>query len=179
MSLDRASREGSTFAHLFKFRRDFCAGGLMILFGLVAAVSGPNYRVGTLMHMGPGFMPTVLGVVLVILGILIAGTATVGTSEGGEVDEGNLLPAHPQWLAWLCILAGPALFVVFGSIGGMAPATFACVFVAALGDRDATWKSAFILAALVTVFGVALFHYLLQIPMQVLEWHSPLQLWGR
>ena len=108
------------------------------------------------------------------------GTATVGTSEGGEVDEGNLLPAHPQWLAWLCILAGPALFVVFGSIGGMAPATFACVFVAALGDRDATWKSAFILAALVTVFGVALFHYLLQIPMQVLEWHSPLQLlWGR
>jgi hypothetical protein len=68
---------------------------------------------------------------------------------------------------------------VFGMVGGMAPATFACVFVSALGDREATWKSAFILAVLVTLFGVGLFHYLLQIPMPVLEWHSPLQLWGR
>ena len=67
---------------------------------------------------------------------------------------------------------------MFGTIGGMAPATFACVFVAALGDRDANWKSALILAALVTAFGVGLFHYLLQIPMPVLEWKSPAQAWG-
>jgi hypothetical protein len=151
----------------------------MILFGLVAAISGPGYRVGTLMHMGPGFMPTTLGVILVILGILIAGTATVGSTEGGEVDHGQLLPEHPQWLAWLCILSGPLMFVIFGSIGGMAPATFACVFVAALGDRDASWKSALILAALITVSGVALFHYILQVPMPVLEWKSPMQVWWR
>jgi hypothetical protein len=179
LAQQRARREASTFAHVFKFRRDFCAGGLMILFGLVAAVNGPNYRVGTLMHMGPGFMPTVLGVVLILLGIAIAISGTVGTEDGGDAESGNLLPDHPEWFAWLCILAGPALFIVFGSIGGMAPATFACVFVAALGDRQATWKSAFILAALVMVFGVLLFHYLLQIPMPVLEWKSPLQVWGR
>jgi len=151
----------------------------MILFGLVAAVNGPSYHVGTLTRMGPGFMPTVLGVVLVILGVLIAGTATVESAVGEEeASEQNLLPEHPQWLAWLCILAGPFLFIVFGSIGGMAPATFACVFVSALGDRDSNWKSALILAALVTVFGVGLFHYLLQIPMPVLEWKSPAQAWG-
>jgi hypothetical protein len=175
--LHQARRNTSIIERALHFRRDFCAGGLMILFGLVAAVNGPSYRVGTLVHMGPGFMPTVLGVVLIILGVLIAGTATVGTTEGGETDDGNLLPKQPQWLAWLCILAGPAMFVVFGSVGGMAPATFACVFVAALGDREATWKSAFILAALVTVFGVLLFHYLLQVPMPVLEWKSPAEVW--
>ena len=178
MALQRARREHSIFAHVFKFRRDFCAGGLMILFGLVAAVNGPNYRVGTLMHMGPGFMPTVLGILLILLGIAIAGSASVGAVEGGQVDEGNLLPPHPQWFAWLCILAGPALFVVFGSVGGMAPATFACVFVSALGDREATWKSSLILAAGITFFGVLLFHYVLQIPMPVLEWKSPIQAWG-
>ena len=59
--------------HLFRFRRDFCAGGLMILFGSVAAVYGPTYRVGTLTRMGPGFMPTVLGIILIFLGVLIAG----------------------------------------------------------------------------------------------------------
>jgi hypothetical protein len=140
----------------------------MILFGLIAAVNGPSYRFGTLTHMGPGFMPTVLGVILVLLGIVIAGTAATG--EQAEESDENILPPHPQWLAWLCILGGPLLFVVFGSIGGMAPGTFACVFVAGLGDRDITWKSALVLATLVTLFGVTLFHYLLQIPMPVLEW---------
>jgi uncharacterized protein involved in cysteine biosynthesis len=153
---------------VFKFRRDFCAGGLMILFGLIAAVNGPNYRVGTLMHMGPGFMPTVLGIILVLLGIAIAGTAAAVTAEQ-DSDE-NILPPSPQWLAWLCILSGPLMFIIFGSIGGMAPATFACVFVSALGDREATWKTSLILAAAMTVFGVLLFHYLLQVPMPVLEW---------
>jgi hypothetical protein len=139
----------------------------MILFGLVAAVNGPNYHVGTLMHMGPGFMPTVLGVILILLGVTIAGTASAGAREDSEE---NILPPHPQWFAWLCILAGPLLFIVFGSIGGMAPATFACVFVSALGDRLSTWKSSLVLAASVTLFGVILFHYLLQLPMPVLEW---------
>jgi uncharacterized protein (DUF486 family) len=46
------------------------------------------------------------------------------------------------------------------------------VFVSALGDRKATLKSAAILAAVVTVFGVGLFSYLLQIPMQLLTWRG-------
>ena len=35
-------------------KRDFYAGGLIIFFGLVMALKGPGYRLGTLMHMGPG-----------------------------------------------------------------------------------------------------------------------------
>jgi len=183
LALERVRREASFFAHMFKHRRDFCAGGLMILFGLIPAVNGPNYHIGTLTRMGPGFMPTVLGVILIILGVMIAATATVeaaveGETHGEHGDE-NLLPAHPQWLAWLCILSGPFLFIVFGTIGGMAPGTFACVFVSGLGDKDMNWKRALILATVVTIFGVALFHYLLQIPMPVLEWKSPLQAWWR
>ena len=157
------------FAQIFKLRRDFCAGGLMVLFGLIAAVNGPSYRVGTLMHMGPGFMPTALGIILILLGIAIAGTALAGSSDVEDGEE-NILPPHPQWFAWLCILAGPFLFIIFGSIGGMVPATFACVFVSALGDRASTWKSSLVLAACITAFGVVLFHYLLQVPMPVLEW---------
>ena len=61
---------------------------------------------------------------------------------------------------------------MFGKIGGMIPAIFACVFISALGDRTATWKSSFLLAALITTFGVALFSYVLQIPMPVLQWRG-------
>ncbi len=147
-------------------KRDFYAGGLMLLLGLGIALKGMTYRAGTLMHMGPGFLPTALGVLLVLLGIAIAAAAI----SASEVDDQNILPEHPQWWAWACILASPVLFIFFGRYFGMAPGTFACVFVAALGDKNATWKGSVILAAVVTVFGVALFSYFLQVPMPILTW---------
>lgn len=154
--------------HRVKFKRDYYAGGLIILFGLVAAVQGPEYTMGTLVRMGPGYLPTVLGIILIVLGLVIAGGALL--VPGDDADE-RVLPADPQWKAWGCILAGPLLFVLCGQFG-LAPGSFACVFVSALGDRTQTWKSAFILATVVTVFGVALFSYLLQVPMPILTWRA-------
>jgi hypothetical protein len=149
----------------FKLKRDYYAGGLMLLLGVGAAVTGSGYKVGSLAKMGPGFMPVLLGVVLAFLGILIASTA-VGSPQA---DDKKLLPDNPQWFGWLCILGGPVLFIIFGIYGGMIPAVFACVFVCALGDKTATYKSSAVLAAGVTVFGVLLFHYLLNIPFPLLR----------
>lgn len=149
-------------------KRDFYAGGLMILLGLGIALKGASYRAGTLMHMGPGFMPTALGIILVLVGIAI-GVAALSPSEGGEQEE-SILPESPQWWAWSCILLSPVLFIVFGRYFGMAPGTFACVFIAALGDRTATWLSTFVLSTVVTIFGVGLFSYFLQVPMPIFTW---------
>jgi Tripartite tricarboxylate transporter TctB family len=149
----------------FTWKRDYYAGGLMLLLGVGAAVTGSGYKFGTLARMGPGFMPVVLGVLLAFLGLLIAGTALFSS----EPDERKFLPEDPQWFGWFCILAGPVLFIILGHYGGMIPAVFACVFVCALGDKTATYKSSFILASGVTVFGVLLFHYLLNIPFPLLR----------
>ena len=149
----------------FTLKRDYSAGGLMLLLGVGAAVTGAGYKFGSLARMGPGFMPVVLGVVLAFLGLLIAGTA-LGSSEP---ERGKFLPDNPQWFGWLCIIGGPVLFIILGQYGGMIPAVFACVFVCALGDNTATYKSSAILAAGITVFGVVLFHYLLHIPFPLLR----------
>ncbi len=146
-------------------KRDFYAGALMMLFGLVMSVHGPSYSLGTLMHMGPGFLPTALGIILIGLGIAIA-MAAVGVPDGEDED---ILPPQPQWFAWACILTSLLVFIVFGTYGGLAPATFACVFVASLGDHKANWLASLILSAIITVFGVLLFHFVLQIPMPVLK----------
>jgi putative Ca2+/H+ antiporter (TMEM165/GDT1 family) len=148
-------------------KRDFYAGGLMVLLGLGIAVKGASYRAGTLMHMGPGFLPTALGVVLILVGIAIA---VAGLSSADDGEDENILPENPQWLAWLCILASPVAFIVFGRFFGMIPGTFACVFIAALGDKTATWLGTIILSTVVTIFGVALFSYFLQVPMPILTW---------
>jgi hypothetical protein len=154
-------------------KRDFYAGGLMLLLGLGIALKGSTYRAGTLMHMGPGFLPTALGVILVLLGITIAAASLA--SDGDEHGSNqSILPEHPQWWAWLCILMSPVAFIFFGRYFGMAPGTFACVFIAALGDRTSTWKGITILSTVVTVFGVTLFSYFLQVPMPILTWRGEL-----
>ncbi len=163
-SSDEPAHVAGLNLRLFR-KRDFWAGVLMIAFGLVMSLKGPTYSVGTLMHMGPGFLPTALGVILIGLGIAISMQAV--TVPGTE-DE-DLLPAEPQWFAWACILLSPVAFIIFGSLGGLAPATFMCVFVASLGDKKATWVGCLGLSALICVFGVLLFHFVLQIPMPVLK----------
>jgi hypothetical protein len=162
----KKNRTGDTpLQERIKLKRDYYAGGLMLVLGVGAAVIGSGYKIGSLARMGPGFMPVMLGSVLAFLGILIAGTALASS----EPDEGKFLPDNPQWFGWLCILGGPVLFIIFGQYAGMIPAVFACVFVCALGDKTGTYKSSAILAAGVTVFGVLLFHYLLSIPFPLIR----------
>ena len=95
-----------------------------------------------------------------------------GPDEHGE--DQSLLPENPQWWAWFCILMSPICFIFFGRYFGMAPATFTCVFIAALGDKTASWLSTFVLATVVTVFGVGLFSYFLQVPMPIFTWRGDL-----
>jgi uncharacterized membrane protein YidH (DUF202 family) len=152
-------------------KRDFYAGGLMMLLGLGIALKGSSYRAGTLMHMGPGFLPTALGVLLVLLGIAIAAAGLSSSTDSHEEDQ-SILPEHPQWWAWFCILMSPVCFIFFGRYFGMIPATFSSVFIAAIGDKNSTWLSSFILAVVITIFGVALFSYFLQVPMPILTWRG-------
>jgi len=118
--------------------------------------------------MGPGFFPIILGVIMTCLGMLIAGVAATAAA----VDDDQLIMPKPEWRAWGCILAGPTLFIILGNLGGLIPATFACVFVSAMGDRDSTVKSALILATGVTICGVGLFSYILQVSLPMWRWGS-------
>lgn len=140
----------------------------MVLCGLLAAQDSRHYTIGTLRQMGPGYFPLALGILLIVLGIIIAGTA----GSGADDKEHEQYP-HNEWRGWFCVIAGPVLFMILGKFGGMAPATFACVFVSALGDRKTTPKAALALATGITVFGVILFSYFLQIPMPVFQWGGP------
>ena len=148
-------------------KRDFYAGGLMTVIGAAVAFdSWHYYSLGTLTHMGPGMFPLMLGITLTLVGMLIVGSA-IAAPLG---DDERILPAKPEWFAWGCILAGPVLFIVLGEFLGLVPATFACVFVPALGDRGATLKGSAILAAGVTVVGTILFTYILKIPFPMFRW---------
>ena len=137
-------------------RADHLAGMLISLIGLVALLQGRSYGIGTLGAAGPGFFPVVVGVVMVAIGILIALSRYAAEKDEAEVSI--------DWRGGSAILLGVLVFIIAGEYLGLAPATFACVLISALGDRTATIRSALILAAAVTVGGVALFSYALQLP---------------
>jgi hypothetical protein len=79
----------------------------------------------------------------------------------------------PDWRGAAAIIAAVALFIALADRAGLAPATFACVFVGALGTRTTKLIEAVILAAGVTVFGVLLFHFGLQVQFPILRGVMP------
>lgn len=144
--------------------REYYGGVLMMLIGLGAIVQGLSYRIGSLTAMGSGFFPVALGIILALLGIWIAGTARHEPS--GPVEGGGSV----DWRGWLCIFGGVAAFVVLGKYGGLLPATFAVVFISALGDRENSWVSAFLLAVAMSIVCVAVFWWALQVQFPLFTW---------
>ena len=147
-------------------KRDFYAGGLMTLLGAGVTLDSSTYDRGSLTHMGPGMFPLMLGVVLTFIGVLIFGSALV--TPLGE-DE-HILPRQKEWRGWFCIIAGPVLFIIFGHYFGMAPATFMCVVVSALGDRTSTFLGSVLLGLAITIPGCALFSLVLHLPFPIFRW---------
>jgi hypothetical protein len=149
---------------LNRYHRDYYGGALMVLVGLGAVSMGVSYETGTLSRMGPGFFPVAVGAIIALMGALIA------TGARGEVREEGDEYQPPQWRGWLCIVASVVAFVVLGKYGGLLPATFAVVFIAALGDRQNTLRHAALLAAAMSVVCVVVFWWALQLQLPLFHW---------
>ncbi len=142
-------------------KEDFWSGVMFIGFGAVAAIVGRTYNVGTAMDMGPGYFPTYLGVLLVLIGTLIAARAFWLDGEG--IGRYAVRP--------VLLLAGA--FAGFGILmdeGGLVLALLALLGLsAAAGERFRPLE--FVLLALVIVGGsAALFVYGLGLPFRVFPW---------
>jgi hypothetical protein len=149
-----------------KFPKDYYAGGLMFLIGVAAAIQSVHYSIGTLTEMGSGFFPAALGAILALLGLAIL----LRARRPAFATEGR--PA-PEWRGWLCILASIVAFVVLGEYGGLVPATFAIVFIAALGDRANSWKDALFLALAMAAVAVVVFWWALSLQFPLFQWGTP------
>lgn len=146
-----------------KINKDYYGGALMILFGLGAILEGASYQIGSLSHMGPGFFPAAVGALLALMGVIIAieglGHKNMGSTEG-----------KPEWRGWLCIIGSIVAFIILGEYTGLLPATFAIVFISALGDRMNTIKGALILSVSMCIVAIIIFWWLLQLQFPLLHW---------
>jgi Tripartite tricarboxylate transporter TctB family len=144
--------------------KDLAGGLLMLVLGLATIFQSLQYELGTLRHMGPGYFPLVLGVILAACGLLI----TIGSRNAVAQIAGPRLP--PEWRGWLCICTGIVAFIVIGEYGGLLPATFAIVFISALGDRQNSLLTAVLLALFMTLICFVVFWWLLQVQLPLFRW---------
>jgi hypothetical protein len=150
-----------------KARKDFYGGALLVIVGMYAVVTGLQYKFGSLSRMGPGFFPVAVGVLLALVGTLIA------LSSRG--DEAATAPAHgahgtPDLRGCVCIVLGVLAFLLIGRYGGLIPATFAIVFICAIGDRTNTLRQAALLALGMCVVAFIVFSWALQLQLPLFGW---------
>jgi len=149
-----------------RLKKDHIAGALLMALGIAIVALGMQYRMGALVHMGAGYIPVVLGVLMTAVGVAIA--ALAGPPAPGDVA--HVLADLPDLRGGVCILGGVAAFVAVAAYGGLVLATLAAVFIAAMGDRQNTWKSAGALAVVMAIFGVVVFHFGLSVQMPLFPW---------
>jgi hypothetical protein len=156
-----------------KSTKDRVGGALLLATGLAVAAAGASYGLGSLRQMGSGFFPSVLGALMALIGLALlasARRAPDGDAAAPLPEMAHLAGPVVQWRGWLCILGGVAAFVVLGEHGGLVPASFVSVFVAAMGDRGNSWRAAAALAALMTALGVVVFHFGLHLLLPLFTW---------
>ena len=150
----------------FADNREYYAGALTAAIGAGAIYEGLQYGVGGLSDMGSGFFPVALGAGMVVLGGVMAAIRPKAT-------DGHAAPQAPDWRGTCAIAIAVILFVALANSAGLAPATFACVFAGALGTRTTTLVEALLLALGVTIFGVLLFSYGLQVQFPIIRGLMP------
>ena len=156
-----------------KLTKDRLGGALLVATGAATVSAGIGYRMGTLREMGSGFYPVVLGALLVLIGIVLFATASRAPDAhlaSAPAEMAHLKGPVVQWRGWGCILGGALAFVVLGQHGGLVPASFVSVFVAALGDRANSVRDAALLALAMTVLGVVVFHDGLHMLLPLFQW---------
>jgi putative tricarboxylic transport membrane protein len=138
--------------------RDVVGGLIIIIIGIGFLVCSRALDIGTAARMGPGYFPTILSILMILLGSVIAGLAlrspTTEHSFGQVPWRGDLL------------LIGAGLFFGFALRGlGLAPAVLVVVLVTAWASRYAGLRSSLLLSAGLAAFCAFLFIRLLGLPL--------------
>jgi len=139
---------------------DFWAGLMFAGIGAGAMWGARNVPFGSALNMGPGYFPTAIGALLVVLGgvILLRGLRRAEKIPGG-------------WSARALIVL-PLAVAAFGVLmnrTGFIPAMAALVFLAAAAGREFRFKEVMPLAAFLMGFTLIMFIWGLGLPYPLIK----------
>jgi hypothetical protein len=138
--------------------KNFWSGVMLIATGAAALLIASDYRLGTAFQMGPGYVPTVLGGIIVVLGIIVL-------ASGLRQPE----PLEGHWSPRALVLL-PLALVLFGFLmeyAGFVPAMLALTVASSAAGKEFRILEALVLAVLLTLFSALVFIGALGLPFQL------------
>ena len=139
--------------------KDFWTGVIYLFVGSGALILSRDYGMGTAVKMGPAYFPTLLSLLLMVIGIIsvIRSFLKSGTPIGAVAWKGLLL-----------IVASTLLFGMIVRGAGLILALPLLVIVSALASTRFSWKTSLLEAAGITVFCILVFLKGLGVPLPIL-----------
>ena len=131
-------------------QRDFGAGIMYMVIGIFFAGFATQYQMGTAAKMGPGYFPFYLGLLMFLLGLLVAVKAFSAKAAIEAIPKFN----------WRIIAQITGAVVLYGLLlpkMGFLIAVVVLVFVSASASKEFTWKGTAINAAFLVTFTYSVF----------------------
>ena len=134
-----------------KSKKDFISGIMFAAVGAAFAIGAFEYTVGNAARMGPGYFPLMVGVLLTVLGLVVA-LSSLGYKPGGDGDPVGRIAWKPLGfiiganLLFGVLLAGIQLIDLPAM--GLIVAVYALVIVSCMAGSVFSLKSALILATI-------------------------------
>jgi hypothetical protein len=128
--------------------KDFWSGLLFIAIGLFAILYGLKYTLGTAARMGPGYFPRILGILLILLGSILALRAL-------RLDG----PPLPRW-KWRPTVVVLGSVVLFGAIvqwAGIALSTVILIVGSSAASSEFRPRESLIVGVVLAALAVGVF----------------------
>lgn len=144
---------------LIKHPKDFYAGLMYASVGAGAVLIARGYNLGTSVRMGPGYFPTVLGGLLILVGIV--------SMIRAFLHEGDAIKSF-AWKEIFLLLGSVILFGLVVRGAGLVISLILLVLVSAWASDKFKWKTAVLLAILTSVFSSLVFVKGLGLPFAII-----------
>jgi hypothetical protein len=131
-------------------QKDFAAGLIYLVAGAGFAIGAFNYKIGDAARMGPGWFPLWIGVLLAVLGLVIAAKAMAPGAARDVLQRPEL-----RTMAW--ILGSVVLFGLLLQPLGLVLSLAVLVMVSSLGSHEFGWKGALLNTVILILFSVGVF----------------------
>ena len=118
--------------------------------GLFFTIVATQYPMGTAAKMGPGYFPFFLGILMTILGLIVAVKALSATAAIEAIPKFN-------WRVIAQITGSVVLYGLLLPRMGFLIAVVVLVLVSASASKEFTWKGSLINAAFLVIFTYSVF----------------------
>ena len=130
--------------------RDFWSGIMFLVLGVLFVIFSQAYQLGTPARMGPGFFPTMLGVLMALLGAGIAWRATAPSSGKGDLESVG-------WRELFLVLLAVGVFAAALPYLGMVVSVTLLIAISSFASHEFNWKETAISAVVLLVMSELVF----------------------